>query len=265
MVATMQQMIQKLRSPLRLACEPSFWLILVACGLALALVWWLEVLDGLPSRIVISVLAALMPVLAIWSVPSLPQWRWPLAQLVAFLVGAGVLVASGKFGFSALAANSAVVLALLPLWWIVWRMMRGRWFLVTGLALATVVIMIYWTAALVLEENVLWEVLLLPLTVVVLTGTVWSPLAVLLLRRAVRRRRRWLGGPGFQSLVMAWLFLPTIVVAVFVPSLLGLPEIWTAVSLTLTGFILSTVVSAPLRRFLLRWSKLELGPNPPKR
>ena len=258
-------MIPTCNSPQRLACEPSFWLILVACGLAIALVWWLDVLDGLPSRIAVSVLAALMPVLAVCSKRYLRQWRWPLVQLVAFLVGAAALVASEKFGFSALAANGAVVLALLPLWWIVWRIMRGRWFLVTGLAFATVVLMVYWTAALMRQENALWEVLLLPLTVVVLTGTVWSPLAVLLLRRAVLLRRRWLAGPGLQSLVMAWLFLPTIVVAVLVPPLLGLSEIWTAVSLTLTGFILSTVVSAPLRRFLLRWSKLELGPNPPKR
>ena len=55
---------------------------------------------------------------------------------------------------------------------------------------------------------------------------------------------------------MSWLFIPTIVVAIFVPGMLGLPEIWTAVSLTLTGFILSTVVSEPLRRFLLRWGNL---------
>ena len=152
--------------------------------------------------------------------------------------------------------NSAVVLVLLPLWLVAWRLMGGNWFLATGLALATVAMMIYWTAALVRQENELWEVFLLPLTVVVLTATVWSPLASLLLRGAVRRKRQWLAGPGWQSLVMAWLFLPTIVVAVFVPSMLGLPEIWTAVSLTLTGFMLSTVVSAPLRRFLLRWSHL---------
>ena len=248
---------QKVPSLFQVAREPSLWLILVAWGLVHALVWWLELLDELPIRVAVSALATLLPVLTIWSVPSLPQWRWPLGWSVAFLFGALALLASQKFGFSALAANSAVYLALLPLGWVVWRTMRGRWFLVTGLTLATVVMMIYWIAAILLQKNDPWEVLLLPLTVVVVTAAVWSPLASRLLRGAACRKYRRLAGPGWQALVMAWLFLPTIVVTACVPSLLDLPDWWRAVSLTLAGFMLSTVVSAPLRLYLVRRSNLD--------
>ena len=55
---------------------------------------------------------------------------------------------------------------------------------------------------------------------------------------------------------MATLFFPVILVAVFVPWMLELSPIWSAVSLTIVGVLLSAVVSDPLRRFLLEWGTL---------
>ena len=63
-----------------------------------------------------------------------------------------------------------------------------------------------------------------------------------------------------QALAMAFLFLPVIVVAVAVPGMLDLNTAWSAVSLTIVGVLLSAVVSEPLRRFLVRWGKLEPMP-----
>ena len=59
---------------------------------------------------------------------------------------------------------------------------------------------------------------------------------------------------------MAILFFPVILVAVVVPLMLELSPIWSAVSLTIVGVLLSAVVSDPLRRFLLEWG--ELAPSP---
>lgn len=156
-----------------------------------------------------------------------------------------------------LASNSAVALSLLPLWLVAWWMMSRNWFLVTGVALAAAVMMVYWRAALTKSGDNPWELLLVPLTAVVFVAIFLSPFALLCLTWAVRRKYRWLAGLSSQALLMSWLLLPTIVVAVFVPGMLGLPDIWTAVSLTLTGLILSTVVSEPLRRFSLRWGNLQ--------
>ena len=60
---------------------------------------------------------------------------------------------------------------------------------------------------------------------------------------------------------MATLFFPVILVAVVVPWMLELSSIWSAVSLTIVGVLLSAVVSDPLRRFLLEWGK-QLSPSP---
>ena len=115
---------------------------------------------------------------------------------------------------------------------------------------------IYWAVALTEGGSNPWDLLLLPLTGVLLVAVFWSPLASLILTCAVSRKRQWLAGPGLQALLMSWLFLPTILVTIFVPTILRLPDIWTAVSPTFTGFVLSIVVSAPLSRFFLRWGKL---------
>ena len=55
---------------------------------------------------------------------------------------------------------------------------------------------------------------------------------------------------------MAILFFPVILVAVVVPFMLELSQMWSAVSLTIVGVLLSAVISDPLRRFLLEWGNL---------
>lgn len=55
---------------------------------------------------------------------------------------------------------------------------------------------------------------------------------------------------------MAILFLPVIVVAVAVPEMLDLSPAWSAVSLTIIGVLLGTMVAEPLARSLLRWGVL---------
>ena len=59
-----------------------------------------------------------------------------------------------------------------------------------------------------------------------------------------------------QALAMAILFLPVTLVAVAVPGMLELGQVWSAVSLTLVGVLLNAVVSELLRRFLLEWGDL---------
>ena len=167
-----------------------------------------------------------------------------------------LLVASDEFNWHGLAGNTAISLLVLPYGWLVWKLMRGSWLLLTGLMLALVLTMIYWTAALAGDDS--WfDLLLLPLPVVILGGIIWAPVAWQIWHTARRRKNCRLSGPGMQALAMAILFLPVIVVAVAVPGMLDLSPAWSAVSLTIIGVLLSAVVSEPLRSFLVRWGKLE--------
>ena len=175
-----------------------------------------------------------------------------MAAFVALVV---LLGAAYKFDWHRVALNTGLLLAVIPYAWVVWKLMGRKWLLLAGLMLALAVMMIFWTAALIRYEDSL-DLLLLPLPVVLLGGIVWTPVARWILEIAGRWKYRRVGGPGMQALAMASLFLPAILVAVYMPLALGLGSAWLAVSLTLVGVLLSAVIAEPLRRFLLEWGNL---------
>ena len=229
-----------------------------ACCLAvLVLIWYFELFDDVPTRVLISVLVAIVPLGIYYS-----QRTWELKEevlwLASFLAITLLLVSSDKFNWPVLTVNGAMSFVALPCGWLVWKLMRRNWLLLTGLALALGAMMIYWMAALIGEPDLL-KFLLLPLPVVLLGGILWTPLALWILDSARRRKSHRVGGPGMQALAMAILFLPVTLVAVAVPGMFELGQVWTAVSLTLVGVLLSAVVAEPLRRFLLEWGDLAPG------
>ena len=98
----------------------------------------------------------------------MPQVRvW--VYLALFFALALLLVASHEFNWHGLAGNAAISLLILPYGWLVWKLMRHNWLLLTGLMLALALMMIYWTAALAGNDSWL-DLLLLPLLVVIIGG-----------------------------------------------------------------------------------------------
>ena len=230
----------------------------IHCAPIYALTWYFSVIDDLSARISMSLLVTLLPLAELLSKPTplkAESRRWQF-WLAGFFVLALLVMASHEFKWQHLAGNTTMLVIVLPYAWLVWQLMRHSWLLLTGLMLALVLMMVYWTAALAGDDGWL-DLLLLPLPVVIVGGVIWAPVARQVLDTARRRKYRRLGGPGMQALAMATLFLPVIVVAVAVPGMLNLDPAWSAVSLTVVGVLLSSVVAEPLRRFLLRWGKLE--------
>ena len=227
----------------------------IHCVPIYAMTWRFSLIDEMSARISISLLVTMLPVAEILSAPRPLKLREEQFWLALFFALALLLVASHEFNWHGLAGNAAISLLILPYGWLVWKLMRHNWLLLTGLMLALALMMIYWTAALAGNDSWL-DLLLLPLLVVIIGGVIWAPVAWQILDTAGRRKDCPLSGPGMQTLAMAILFLPVIVVAVAVPGMLDLRAAWSAVSLTIVGVLLSSVVSDPLRRFLLEWGNL---------
>ena len=228
---------------------------LIHCLPIYAFTWYFSLIEDLSARISLSLLVTMLPVVELVSEPRPLKTRGEQYWIAVFFGLALLLVTSHEFKWHGLAGNTAVSLLMLPYVWLVWKLMRHSWLLLSGLLLALVLMMVYWTAALAGEDS--WfDLLLLPLPVVILGGIIWAPVAWQTLDSARRRKNRRLSGPGMQALAMSILFLPVIVVAVAVPGMLDLSPAWSAVSLTIGGVLLSAVVSEPLRRFLLEWGDL---------
>ena len=232
-----------------------FLVSVIHCVPIYAFTWCFSLIDDLSARVSLSLLVTMLPVAEIFSEPRPLKSRGEQFWLALFFALALLLVASDEFNWHGLAGNAAISLLILPYGWVAWKLMRHNWLLLTGLMLALALMMIYWTAALAGTESWL-DLLLLPLPVVIIGGIIWAPVAWQILDTAGRRKDCPLSGPGMQALAMAILFLPVIVVAVAVPGMLDLSPAWSAVSLTIVGVLLSSVVSDPLRRFLLEWGDL---------
>ena len=238
---------------------PGVFLVSVVYGVPVyGLAWYSGLIDDLSVRILLSVLVAMIPVAELLSAPRPWKSREDLLWFALFIVPVSLFAIGHKFDLRVLSSNAAMLVAVLPYCWLVWLLMGRSWLLSTGLILAMIAMMIYWIAALSGVSGAL-EILILPLPVVLFGGIFWAPVARWILAIAERRKDCPLSGPGTQALAMASLFSPVILVAVVVPWMLELSQIWSAVSLTIVGVLLSAVVSEPLRRFLLEWGKL--SPN----
>ena len=235
---------------------PSVFLVSAVYGVPVyGLAWFSGLIDDMSVRLLLSVLAAMIPVAELLSEPRPWKSREDLLWFALFIVPVSLFAIGHKFSLSVLSSNSAMLAAVLPYCWLVWILTGRSWLLSTGLILAMVTMMVYWIAALSGVDGAL-EILILPLPVVLFGGIFWAPAARWILATAERRKDRPMSGPGTQALAMATLFFPVTLVAVVVPWMLELSPIWSAVSLTIVGVLLSAVVSDPLRRFLLEWGKL---------
>ena len=238
-------------------CRVSVILFFVTacCTVVTALIWYFALFDDLQVRILMSLVIAFIPTLEFRPPPRTWASREYLLGLSSLVALAVLLVAGDKFDWAVVTLNSVVLLIAFLYGWLVWKLMRRNRLLLTGLILALAAMMIFWTAALVRDEDWL-NVLLVPVPVVLFFGLAWTPVAGRALDIAGRWKNRRVGGPGMRAFAMAILFLPVILVAMAVPGMLGLSSTWSAVSLTLVGVLLSAVISEPLRQFLLEWGNL---------
>ena len=220
-----------------------------------ALVWGSGFFDDLSDRLLLSVLVAVVLVVELLSGPRPLKSRWDMLVFAIFIVPVSLFAIGHKFNLPALSLNAAVLVVFLPFCWLAWLLMGRSWLLSTGLVLTSALMMVYWVVA-SSEVGDSLETLTLPLLMVVFGGIFWAPTARVTLHFAKRLKCRRVVGPGMQALAMFILLSPVILVAVVVPWMLELEEIWLAASLTLAGVLLSTAIAEPLRRCLLEWGNL---------
>ena len=229
------------------------------CGPALSLTWYFDLIDGLSGRIAMTVLVSILPAAIAFTNykgAGVPWKEWaPGYWLVVFLFLANGLALSDKFEWVGTGLQFSVLIFALFWLWIIWQFIGSNWLIWACLGLAFVLFLTYWVAALIkFEES--WQLLLLPLLLVLVVGAVWAPCAAWVLNKARKFKNRRIRGPGLQAFAMMFLFLPVIFIVIAIPGTFQLGQQWSDVSLLLAGIILSVLVAEPLRRFLLESADL---------
>ena len=253
--------VWSLRARIRPRFRANFWVCLIGLIPLVLLVWFLDLFSSLRDQALMTIMYATILLLSLFTTPtSSASSRWRpsngiLAMVVFLLVACGILI-SKNFGITALLNALLILLLTSPLLYPLAMLFR-RPLMPVALVPAMIIALVYLIVAELPEEE--WvDLFLLPLPLVLVVSLPWAGLALLCLKAAERRRKTVKWGPATEALAMLVLFLPTITLSVLVPIDLELGEVWQAVPVTIVGILFSSVVSVPLRQFLL-----DLGNLPP--
>ena len=231
--------------------------ILGICIPVYAMAWYIDLHNNLAANIAITGIVTAMPIIHLFS-PSERLSHAVWLSIISWLTL--VLLVGEEYDWRFLSFSVILVLLALLYGWFFWQIARYEWLLYVGIMLALLATMIYWIAALEINEEG-FDLLLLPLPVILAGGVPWAPVASWTMKSARRRKNRRIAGPGMQALAMTMLFFPITLVAITIPTGLGLSTMWSNVSLALIGIFLSGVISEPVRRFFVEWGKLAPDEN----
>ena len=144
----MDRFMDWVRRAVRPRITAYFLVIAFCCGAVNTINWYSGLVDEWSVRITISILSALVLLLAFLSPPVLWRDRKEILWVTAALVLALLLMAGDRFNIDIIGTNAAVTLVSLPLALLTWLLAGRQWLLSAAFSFALAVTMIYWLAAL---------------------------------------------------------------------------------------------------------------------
>lgn len=247
------------RTEIRQRAGVHFWVSVFGLLVFTALIWFPGVIEDTSSRILLVLLYAAIPLSTLLGTTDDDAERrrfiWWNLGFGLFTVGMLVIVISDRQDWHLLGLNVFFAMISAPL--LLYFAVLIRETPLTGVALVPSTFLA--EAYLVIPEgssNTPLEYLLIPLPIVLLGSVAWSYVARLLLNQARKRRQVPIWGPASESFTMLFLFLPLVLFAIMMPRALTDDQVWLAVSVTIIGVLFGSVVSTPLRQFLLDLGQL---------
>ena len=228
-----------------------------------AFIWSFDLIDGVYNKTLLNLLYTAVPLSVLLEKADARARRrrfdwWHLGFVLVIL--AFLLIAiSDRLDRPLLGLNAFLILMSAPFLLIFGNFIWRTPLLGVALVPSTIIA----EAFLVVTESsdgLRLEHLLFPLPVVLMGSVIWTFVAQFLLTQARQRRQTTTWGPAAESVTMLFLFLPLTLLAIVVPIAVTDDRTWLAVSVTIIGVSFGSIVSTPLRQFLL-----DLGQLPPIR
>ena len=240
----------------------TFWVSTVGFVLFTAFIWSYDPIGGVYNKALLNLAYAVVPLSTILEQEDarasrrLDWWHFVFVFVnLAFLL----IAISDRLDQPLLGLNVFLVLmsalSLLIFGNLTWRTP------LLGVALVPSAIIV--EAVLVVpvsSDGLRLEYLLIPLPTVLMGTIIWTLVARLLLTHARQRRQTITWGPAMEGASMLFMFLPLISLAIVIPIVVTDDRTWLTISVAIIGVSFGSVVSTPLRQFLL-----DLGQLPPIR
>ena len=248
-----------------------FVLTLLSLAILTYFIWGFDYIDRLYDSVVLNLLPAALPPLAFFEAmrkePEGRRFTWFNAGLAFFLALALGLAVSDKFDLDALGTNVVVIMTSSP-WLVVFGILvREKRILAIGMVPAAIMLMAYWVVP-AFSSDLELHYFLIPLAAVSLLTAAWTVLVWILFKGVDKWPCHLTLGPLMESLAMLSLFMPLMVLAIWVPRTIPGGDDWSVVVAAIVGVVFGSVVSEPLARFLLpmprtpflTWPSARFGP-----
>ena len=240
----------------------TFWLSTLGFVLFTAFIWSYDPIGGVWNKTLLNLVYALVPLSTFLDNKTIrASRRFDWWHFVFVLVNlAFLLIAiSDKFDRPLLGLNVFLALMSAPFILIFGDFVRRTPLLGVALVPSTIIVEAFLVVA-GSPEGIRLEYLLISLPTVLMVSAIWMFAARFLLTHARQRRQTAIWGPAMETTAMIFMFLPLTSLAMVVPIVVTDDRTWLAVSVTIIGVSFGSVVSTPLRQFLL-----DLGQLPPIR
>lgn len=254
------------RKDLRKGLTVNLLMALSILGMLTYFIWGFDYIDRLYDSIVLNLIPAFFPLVtfyqAVWQRPEARRFDWSYFGYMVFMFLALLLAISDRYDLDELAINVVVVMTSAP-WLVVFGILvRGKRILAVGMVPAAMLLMTYWVAP-AISDGLELHYSLIPLSAVSVLLAMWSFLVWLLFKGVDRwpQPKHETLGPLMESLAMLSLFVPLMVLAIWVPRAFPGGEDWSVVLAAMVGVVFGSVISEPLTRFLRSYGNL---PSPHK-
>ena len=246
------------------AIRRRFWVLTVTifgiCAPVYAMSWLLDVFNNIASSITVSVAVTILPLIQLVSPPEPLTKSSYIGWFSTFVLVALALFFGANNDIRFLTFGAIFMIVALPWTWIFWQIVRYELILIPGFSLALIAILIYWAGALA-KDNLTFDLLLLPLPLILVAAVLWAPIGSYALKIARRNKNARIRGPATQVLAMGILFMPAALLSFTIPDVFELSDPWSAACVTIVGVILGAVISEPLKNLFLEWGKLAPDKN----
>ena len=234
----------------RLNFSLTFWVSLWGLVALIILVWTFEIIEDLSFKITLTSLYAVIPAAYLVSSPEdendLRIYQWINFFLTGFLTFTCVLLYDEKYDLG----SNIVSLAFSVPFLLFWILILKKPLLGVVIVPCTIFIAGYLAFMLFLSGSGL-QYLFLPLPAVSVFSALWTVVTWILLRYTEKYRCRRTWGPLTESALMFFLFLPVIVIGILVSQEISDGDTLPTVVGVLLSVVFGSVVSVPIRRFLL--------------
>ena len=247
------------RKDFRRGVSGDFVLTLLTLAMLTYLIWGFDYFERLYDSVVMNLLPAALPPLAFFDGMRderkglrISLWN---AGFVFFLGLMLALAVSDKFDLDALGFNVVVIMTSSP-WLVIFGVLvREKRILAIGMVPAAILLMAYWILP-AFSSDLELHFFLIPLIAVSLPTAAWTVLVWILFKGVDKWPCHPTLGPLMESLAMLFLFMPLMVLAIWVPRTIPGGEDWSVVLAAIVGVVFGSVVSEPLARFLRSYGNL---------